>query len=152
MFLLRIYLLFPPPNLASIEFTSLTRDTNRFVCESTVFFLLLSDVRFKPFLPFLPTRDPEKASSSYRTSCERLSRSIRWKTRSIVAWKYRLSPPPPRLHSTREFFFRIEQVENETWLENGRRNAVMENYFNIETWRSNIETREEAFILYTWTV
>lgn len=51
MFLLRIYLLFPPPNLASIEFTSLTRDTNRFVCESTVFFLLLSDVRFKPFLP-----------------------------------------------------------------------------------------------------
>ena len=129
MFLLRIYLLFPPPNLASIEFTSLTRDTNRFVCESTVFFLLLSDVRFKPFLPFLPTRDPEKASSSYRTSCERLSRSIRWKTR-----------------------FRIEQVENKTWLENGRRNAVMENYFNIERWRSNIETREEAFILYTWTV
>lgn len=51
MFLPRIYLLFPPPNLASIEFTSLTRDTNRFVCESTVFFLLLSDVRFKPFLP-----------------------------------------------------------------------------------------------------
>lgn len=30
----------------------------------------------------------------------------------------------------------------------------MENYFNgnIETWRSNIETREEAFILYAWTV
>lgn len=158
MFLPRIYLLFPLPfpTFLSIEFTSLTRDTNRFVCESTVSSPLLSDVPFKPFLRFLHLEKPGTPCDVSRMQTfifvDSLENAAQNDGPSLLGNIVYIAL---HLHSTRVFLSyragrgsrsRARKGSRESRINvsrEGKANAaVMENYFKPSK-RSNIETREE---------
>lgn len=159
MFLPRIYLLFP----LSFHRVYIANEGHQSFRLRIDRLLPSSFYRTSALNPFCDSfhLEPEPPLSSFRTSCdvcERLSWSIRWKTRPIVQRCLEISfIASPHSHSTRERVFLSYRAERKSRprikrsSRGGKGNGkLFQRHGNVAfEYRNEGKKREEAFVLYT---